>query len=122
MPAPTKREDSGRKAGKRFAAAALLGFSVCLATAQAESPLASDSPPVDSFRSETCDAPAFRNSDCSALEEPIIDPASGSPFPNNVIPPSRLLAHRAWPEDTYQRNPVGFRGAAGHMARFVAEG
>ena len=118
MTARTKRENPGGKAGKRIAAAALLGFSLGLATAQAQ-----ELPPLDSFRCETCDSyPEFRLGDFSRLEEPILDPASGSPFPTNVIPQSRLLAHGAWPETIYTQNASVFRGAAGRVAQRVAQG
>ena len=118
MTAMTQRENSGGQAGRRTAAAALLGFSLCLAMAQAQ-----ELPPLDSFRCETCDNyPEFRLGDFSRLEEPIIDPATGAPFPNNQIPQARLLAHGAWSEDIYQRNPRVFGGAAARVARLVAQG
>ena len=116
--AGTKWESSGGKAGKRIAATALLGFSLCLAPAQAQEP-----PPLDRFRCETCDSyPEFRLGDFSRLEEPILDSASGSPFPNNVIPRSRLLAHGAWPEAIYTQNASVFRDAAERVAQRVAQG
>ena len=46
----------------------------------------------------------YRIGDFSRLGEPVIDPACDCPFPNNIIPQSRLLPNGAWPEDIYQRN------------------
>ena len=117
MTAMTKRDYPRWKAGGRIAAA--LGFLLCLAAVRAQ-----ELPRMDYFPCETCNNsfPEFRLGDFSRLEEPIIDPASGAPFPNNRIPQARLLAHGAWPEDIYQRNPRVFRGAAGRVARLVAQG
>ena len=66
--------------------------------------------------------PLFRGGDYSSLPTPIIDPACDCPFPNNVIPRSRLLPNGAWPSDIYRRNPRAFFGTEGRVARFVAEG
>ena len=87
-------------------------------------------PPLDDFRCETCglvpgfDVTAFRGGDFSELAGPVIDPACDCPFPNNVIPQSRLLPHGAWPEDVYKRNEregtFGLPG--GRVARLVAQG
>ena len=50
----------------------------------------------------------FRSGDFSALLQHnvlvIIDPACDCPFPNNVIPRSRLLPNGAWPEDIFRAN------------------
>ena len=81
--------------------------------------------PLDTYTCHTCDPQAdrFRNGDFSELPEPIIDPACDCPFPNNVIPRSRLLPNGAWPEDTYGRNgSVFYSGEYGQVARAVAEG
>ena len=114
MTAMTQRENSGGNAGKRIAAAALLGFSLGLATAQAQ--VANDLPPLENPICWTCESPnEFRLGDYSQLREPIIDPATGDPFPNNRIPLARLLAHGAWPEDIYERNS-GIFGIGGRFA------
>ena len=107
---------------KQTFAAALIGLSLYLAAAQAQETL----PPLDaSLPCTTCSATgdAFRAGDYRALEEPIIDPACDCPFPNNVIPPSRLLPHGAWPEALYQRNRSVFLGEGERrVARTVALG
>ena len=80
--------------------------------------------PLDTYTCFTCDprADRFRSGDYSALSEPIIDPACDCPFPNNIIPRSRLLPNGAWPEDIYQSNWRAFSGPAGSVARAVAQG
>ena len=144
MTAMTKRENSGGKAGRRVAAAALLGFSLCLAATRAQAPV-DIGPWVDGFYCDTCldgalGSPSppfgkrydldreFRRGNYSELVSvsgswkllPLIDPASGTPFPDNRIPQSRLLAHGAWPEDIYERNRGVLRGADWSV-RSVAE-
>ena len=102
-------------------AAALIGLSLFLAVARAQEAL----PPLDESGSCTlCSAAAaaFRAGDYSALEEPIIDPGCDCPFPNNVIPRSRLLLNGAWPEALYERNRPVFTGEAGRLAKTVAQG
>ena len=101
--------------------AALIGLSLCLPGARAQEAL----PPLDELSPcGLCSAAAaaFRAGDYSALEEPIIDPACDCPFPNNVIPPSRLLPNGAWPEAIFERNRPVFTGQAGGLARAVAQG
>ena len=81
--------------------------------------------PLDTYICHTCDPQAdqFRSGDYSALSEPIIDPACDCPFPNNIIPRSRLLPNGAWPEEIYTRNlRVFYRGQYGQVAQAVAEG
>ena len=65
---------------------------------------------------------SFRVGDYSSLPTPIIDPACDCPFPNNVIPRSRLLPNGAWPEDIYRSNLRAFFGTEGRVARVVAQG
>ena len=111
---------SGWKAGKGSVAAVLIGLSLGLAAARAQ-----EAPPLDELRScTTCSAAAaaFRAGDYSALEEPIIDPGCDCPFPNNMIPPSRLLENGAWPEALFERNLSLLTGEAGSLARIVANG
>ena len=110
----------GRRAN-RAGVAALIGLSLFLAVALAQEAL----PPLD--EADPCAlcsaaAAAFRAGDYSALEEPIIDPACDCPFPNNMIPPSRLLENGAWPEALYERNRLLFTGEAGGLASAVAQG
>ena len=142
MAAMTKRGNSGRKAGRRSVVAALLGLSLCLAAARARVDR-EDKPAefVDVFWCYTCagqvggrsptgrdDVPvsSFRRGDYSELVSgsgellQFIDPASGNPFPHNVIPQSRLLAHGAWPEDIYEHNRGVLRRADWGL-RSVAE-
>ena len=80
--------------------------------------------PLDTYPCHTCDPQAdrFRSGDFSSLSEAIIDPACDCPFPNNIIPRSRLLPNGAWPEDIYRRNWRAFSGTEGRVARTVAEG
>ena len=82
--------------------------------------------PLDDFGCYTCGplASQFRTGDYSALTEPIIDPACDCPFPNNLIPRSRLLANGAWPEDIYSKNERALirAASAGRIARDVAQG
>ena len=142
MAAMTKRGNSGRKAGRRSVVAALLGLSLCLAAARAR--VGREDEPaefVDVFWCYTCagqvggrsptgrdDVPvsSFRRGDYSELVSgsgellQFIDPASGNPFPHNVIPQSRLLAHGAWPEDIYEHNR-GVLRRADWGVRSVAE-
>ena len=90
-------------------------------------------PRLDEFRCETCDPDGdstvarFRQGDFSgALQARVIDPACDCPFPNNVIPQSRLasLPNGAWPEEIYERNvrEGTFTVAGGRKARLVAQG
>ena len=85
--------------------------------------------PLDTFTCVTCASraehglvPSFRAGDYSSLPTLIIDPTCDCPFPNNVIPSSRLLQNGAWPEDIYRRNPRAFFGTEGRVARVVAQG
>lgn len=80
--------------------------------------------PLDTYRCDSCDprADQFRSGDYSLLPESIIDPACDCPFPNNVIPRSRLLPNGAWPEDIYRKNWRAFSGAEGRVARAIAQG
>ena len=99
----------------------LIGLSLFPVAAEAQEM----SPPFDESRPcGTCSsaADAFRAGDYSALEEPIIDPACDCPFPNNMIPASRLLEYGAWPDALYERNRMLFTGEAGGLARAVAQG
>ena len=92
--------------------AALLGLSLCLPGARAQEAL----PPLDELSPcGLCSAAAdaFRAGDYSALGEPIIDPGCDCPFPNNMIPPSRLLPNGAWPEALFERNRSIFLGEGG---------
>ena len=101
--------------------AALIGLSLFLAVARAQEAL----PPLDEVGPCALCSPAaaaFRAGDYSALEEPIIDPACDCPFPNNMVPASRLLENGAWPEALFERNRMLFTGEAGRLARAVAQG
>ena len=124
MTAMTQRENSGWKAGRRSAAAALLGLSLCLAAARAQvdrddepaefvdvfwcytcagqfggwSPTGRNDVPVSSFRRGNYSELVSASGECLQL----MDPASGNPFPSNVISQSRLLAHGAWLENLYE--------------------
>ena len=100
-----------------------IGLWLCLAPAQAQE----EPPPLDYFSpcyTCTSEADAFRAGDFSALEAPIIDPGCDCPFPNNVIPQSRLLVDGAWPEAIFERNREGmvFSGDSGFMAGLAARG
>lgn len=91
----------------------------CLALA-----VAASAQPLDTYLCSTCDrrADQFREGDYSSLPEPIIDPSCDCPFPNNIIPCSRLLANGAWPQDIYNQNRRAFRGTVGRVASSVARG
>ena len=112
-----------RRAPARWLAA-LLACAAGAASAPAQS--------LDQYLCSTCDplASQFRTGDYSvpdgptgAFREHLIDPACDCPFPNNSIPPSRLLANGAWPEDIYNRNRNVFSYSdAGRIARAVAQG
>ena len=85
--------------------------------------------PLDTYTCVTCanlpehgSVPSFRSGDYSALPALIIDPACDCPFPNNIIPQSRLLPNGAWPEDIYRRNSRAFFSTEGRVARVVAQG
>ena len=56
------------------------------------------------------------------MYESIIDPACDCPFPNNVIPRSRLRPNGAWPRDIYRENLRAFRGSIGRVVQAVARG
>ena len=82
-------------------------------------------PPLDSFRCVTCgntfetgSVRAFRDGYFASLSREIIDPACDCPFPNNVIPQSRLLPYGAWPEDIYlaNRRSLSFSDGSQHVA------
>ena len=90
-------------------------------------------PRLDEFRCETCDTDGdstvarFRQGDFSGvLQARVIDPACDCPFPNNLIPLSRLasLPNGAWPEEIYERNvrEGTFNVPGGRQARLVAQG
>ena len=80
--------------------------------------------PLDTYECQTCSPQAeqFRNGDYSSLQRSIIDPACDCPFPNNIIPRSRLLPSGAWPQDIYRENLRAFRGAGGRVVQAVARG
>ena len=114
-----EQRNSGWTAAKQTLPTALIGLALNLAAAQAQETL----PPLDaSLPCTTCSAAgdAFRAGDYRAVGEPIIDPACDCPFPNNLIPPSRLLPNGAWPEALYQRNRSVFQGEGGGGERRVA--
>ena len=108
---------------KRFAGNALASLLVallpCLALA-----VSASAQPLDTYYCRTCDPQAdqFRKGDYSSLPEPIIDPSCDCPFPNNIIPSSRLLGNGAWPQDIYNQNRRAFRGLVGSVAASVARG
>lgn len=119
MMAMAKCEYSRRRVVQR-SAVILIGLSQCFAIAQIQ-----EAPPLDEFRCRTCSgATAFRVGDFSALSSPVIDHLTDSPFPNNVIPQTRLLPNGAWPEALYERNhrEGTFNSASGSVAKLVAEG
>ena len=111
---------NGRRAD-RAGVAVLIGLSLFLAVARAQ-----DAPPPldEASPCGICSpaAAAFRAGDYSALEEPIIDPGCDCPFPDNMIPQSRLLPNGAWPDALFERNRMLFTGEAGRLARAVAQG
>ena len=108
---------------KRLARSALARLLTALLSCVASAVIAS-AQPLDTYTCHTCDprADQFRSGDYSALSEPIIDPACDCPFPNNVIPRSRLLPNSAWPEDVFRRNTRVFFGSGTEVARAVAQG
>ena len=65
----------------------------------------------------------FRSGDFSGLRGlVIIDPSCDCPFPNNVIPRSRLLPNGAWPEDIFRANQEEFAGFRQREVLEVAQG
>ena len=79
---------------------------------------------LDTYECQTCSPQAkqFRNGDYGSLQVSIIDPACDCPFPNNIIPRSRLLPSGAWPRDIYRENLRAFRGSGGRVVQAVARG
>ena len=80
--------------------------------------------PLDTYGCQTCSPQAqqFRNGDYSSLQGALTDPSCDCPFPNNVIPRSRLLPNGAWPRDIYRENLRAFRGSVGRVVQAVARG
>ena len=80
--------------------------------------------PLDTYLCFTCNPQAeqFRHGDYGSLPEPLIDPSCRCPFPDNLIPRSRLLENGAWPRDIFRENLRAFRGSVGRVGQAVARG
>ena len=108
-----------KRLGGSAVASLLVALLPCAALA-----VAASAQPLDTYPCPTCDpvADQFRKGDYSSLPEPLIDPTCDCPFPNNIIPRSRLLANGAWPQDIRTQNRRAFRGSAGRVLSSVVRG